>query len=336
MTLLFFLLLKGTEQSHIRDFTTQSTQMNISKCHDCTSSALHSLSYMDRVSAGSMLHAGSTLCLLSSVREQIDRTQKIQLIFMKKCFQSSTAPNHKKECPWHDGHCCAIRHIDASRRPEKLTILSLVLVTWAIQLLQKFPSPSPSILCFSFNIWLLESRTYTGNMWPWVQSPILCWMNLLKVKGITFQNNMEELFCLQQLKCQFYRCKKCLGKQIGGSKCGFMEATVDLVWKQCSDSSCCSPQHTHSYEPFSLLTLLSSGSLKLWLLKDEELRLISSGCTRLPTPSWFPCLSSSSGSLSFFRFALLMESSSEKRLTCGRSDGDLSGLWISVDKGEGR
>lgn len=41
---------------------------------------------------------------------------------------------------------------------------------------------------------------------------------------ITFQNNMEELFCLQQLKC-----KKCLGKQIGGSKCGFMEATVDLV-----------------------------------------------------------------------------------------------------------
>lgn len=105
----------------------------------------------------------------------------------------------------------------------------------------------------------------------------------------------------------------------------------------------CSPQHTHSYEPFSLLTLLSSGSLKLWLLKDEELRLISSGCMRLPTPSWFPCLSSSSstsGSLSFFRFALLMESSSEKRLTRGRSDGDLfvvkSGLWISVDKGEGR
>lgn len=196
MTLLFFLLLKGTEQSHIRDFTTQSTQMNISKCHDCTSSALHSLSYMDRVSAGSMLHAGSTLCLLSSVREQIDRTQKIQLIFMKKYFQSSITPNHKKECPWHDGHCCAIRHIDASRRPEKLTILSLVLVTWAIQPLQRFPSPSFSVLCFSFNIWLLESRTYTGNMWTWVQSPILCWVNLLKVKGITFQNNMEELFCL--------------------------------------------------------------------------------------------------------------------------------------------
>lgn len=189
MTLLFFLLLKGTEQSHIRDFTTQSAQMNISKCHDCTSSALHSLSYMDRVSAGSMLHAGSTLCLLSSVREQIDRTQKIQLIFMKKYFQSSTAPNHKKECPWHDGHCCAIRHIDASRRPEKLTILSLVLVTWAIQLLQKFPSPSPSVLCFSFNIWLLESRTYTGNMWTWVQSPILCWMNLLKSHFKTIWRN---------------------------------------------------------------------------------------------------------------------------------------------------
>lgn len=96
------------------------------------------------------------------------------------------------------------------------------------------------------------------------------------------------------------------------------------------------------------LTLMSSGSfMKLWLLKGAALRLMSSGSICLPsfclsTPSWFPCLSSSctSGSLSFFRFALLTEASSEKRLTRGRSDGDLSvvesGLWISVDERDER
>lgn len=92
---------------------------------------------------------------------------------------------------------------------------------------------------------------------------------------------------------------------------------------------------------------MSSGSfLKLWLLKGVEVRLISSVCVCLPPfclsiPSWIPCSSScTSGSLSsFFRFALLIEQSSENRLTRGRSDGDLSvvksGLWISVDEREG-
>lgn len=119
-------------------------------------------------------------------------------------------------------------------------------------------------------------------------------------------------------------------------QCGFREATMNLVQTQCR---CSLYYSTWSYNPFSLLTLLSSGSLKLWLFKDEELCLVRSGCWRFPSTSWFPSLSpSTSWKLSFFRLALWIEPSSAKRLTPGSSDGDLSvatsGLWISEDEGE--
>lgn len=101
--------------------------------------------------------------------------------------------------------------------------------------------------------------------------------------------------------------------------------------------------HRHTFRNIltGSLTLLSNGCVVV--LRSL---FISSDCVRLPpfcfsTCSWIPCsLSSASSSslFSFFRFALLAEQSSEKRLTHGRREGDLSvvesGLRMTLDEVE--
>lgn len=67
-----------------------------------------------RVNAPRRLHF-----VLPFICERGDRKDAENLTdIYEEILSICTATNHKKECPWHDGHCCAIRHNDASRRPE--------------------------------------------------------------------------------------------------------------------------------------------------------------------------------------------------------------------------
>lgn len=95
----------------------------------------------------------------------------------------------------------------------------------------------------------------------------------------------------------------------------------------------------------SLTLPFTRHSFESGLAEGVELRFSSSGCIFRPSfglsaPPRTPGLSSSciSGSLSsFFRFALLLDPSSENLLTLWRSDGDFSvgvaALWDSAEGG---
>lgn len=247
---------------------------------------------------------------------------------------------------WHNTLC--------QQQDRKLTIFSFGLVVWSIQILRGVSFlPNTVPVCFSFNIWLLKSRTYTGNIWPLTASPILCWLNLLKVDSLkpyggiycycffSFSSwNVTSMGIRSVLEKNWLDQSSVIWKpEIQEEKSA---ALYLAIWHAAFPNT-----HIHTSLLDISLTFMSSGSfLKLWLLKGAEVRLVASGCVCFPpfclsTPSWIPCLSSSctSGSLSsFFRFALLIEQSSENRLTRGRRDGDLSvvesGLWISVDERE--
>lgn len=128
-----------------------------------TSSPLHSLSYMDRERAGSMLHMGSTLIFLSPVRAETDR----ELTF-------NTSDN--KEIPeiiQKENDELQTEH--SARNRTELTIFSFRSVVWGLQILLRCSIPSNTVLV-CFNLWLLENRTQTGNTWLLVESPILSWL----------------------------------------------------------------------------------------------------------------------------------------------------------------
>lgn len=89
--------------------------------------------------------------------------------------------------PWDTTPC--------QRQRRQLTIFSFMLVMWGIRLLQGASSlPATTLVCFPCNTWLLEGGTWTGNICPLVGGPMLCWLELLNVTGITFHSYKEELF----------------------------------------------------------------------------------------------------------------------------------------------
>lgn len=143
----------------------------------CTSSSLHSLSYMDRARAGSMLHMGSTLCFLSSMRDNVQNSNNI--------WKNNNWQSHEKKSLWNDGHSYANRHNKPKNWPSPPSCWSCKTFSSC----RGFPfSPPPSFFASPLTSGFLKQETSA----VWLRVP-LCADWTCK--------NSEEIF---NLTCGFF------------------------------------------------------------------------------------------------------------------------------------
>lgn len=136
-----------------------------SRSRDYTSSPFHSLSYMERASAGSTLHVGSTVCFLSAGTHSHIQVNWILLRSISNC---TTIRNIRMSFKW----LCW----------REITIFSFTLALWSIQILHR-GSFLPVCIQFNLHFWLLESRTATRSAWLLAGAHIMSWMYLCDIKS---------------------------------------------------------------------------------------------------------------------------------------------------------